>query len=123
MGFISGIKNNGMTPFKARADKYYEKYLRGWDELRERRYERMKHIGLIDGDRWSLTERSLVPVDGANNARQRGPEGMSHTSLTRLLLETASGCCVEATARWADNPDLAPDAYPARACRDRAMPG
>ena len=47
----------------ASADKYYEKYLRGWDELREQRYERMKHIGLIDGDRWTLTERSLVPVD------------------------------------------------------------
>ncbi len=45
------------------ADKYYEKYLRGWDELREQRYERMKHIGLVDSDRWTLTERSLVPVD------------------------------------------------------------
>ncbi|KPK38312.1 MAG: arylsulfatase, partial [Phycisphaerae bacterium SG8_4] len=30
----------------ASADRYYEKYLSGWDELREQRYERMKHIGL-----------------------------------------------------------------------------
>ena len=47
----------------ASADKYYEKYLCGWDVLREERYERMKKIGLVDGDRWTLTERSLVPVD------------------------------------------------------------
>jgi len=45
------------------ADKYYETYLRGWDVLRKERYERMKQIGLVDGDRWTFTERSIVPVD------------------------------------------------------------
>ncbi len=47
----------------ASADKYYEKYLRGWDYLREKRYERMKRIGLIDAGHWTLTDRSMVPVD------------------------------------------------------------
>ena len=45
------------------ADKYYETYLRGWDVLRQQRYERMKKIGLVDGDRWTFTDRSIVPVD------------------------------------------------------------
>lgn len=44
-------------------DKYEETYTRGWDVLREERFERMKKIGLIDGERWSLTPRSIVPVD------------------------------------------------------------
>ena len=47
----------------ASADKYHERYLRGWDALRKERYERMQRIGLIDGDRWTFTERSMVPVD------------------------------------------------------------
>lgn len=46
-----------------RADRYYETYLRGWDVLREERYARMKEIGLINGDNWTLTPRSIVPVD------------------------------------------------------------
>jgi len=45
------------------ADKYVDRYLRGWDVLREERYTRMQQIGLIDGKRWSFTDRSLVPVD------------------------------------------------------------
>ena len=45
------------------ADKYFPRYLRGWDVLREERYARMKNIGLIDGNRWKFTNRSLVPVD------------------------------------------------------------
>jgi arylsulfatase len=47
----------------ASADKYFETYMRGWDVLRQERFERMKKIGLIDGKRWSFTERSIVPVD------------------------------------------------------------
>lgn len=47
----------------ATADKYYETYLRGWDILRQARFERMQELGLVDSDRWTLTERSLVPVD------------------------------------------------------------
>lgn len=46
-----------------RADKYDATYLRGWDELREERFARQKQIGLVDGPRWKLTPRSLVPVD------------------------------------------------------------
>ena len=46
-----------------RADKYDDTYLRGWDVLREERFDRMKAIGLVDGERWKLTPRSLVPVD------------------------------------------------------------
>jgi arylsulfatase len=45
------------------ADKYFETYMRGWDVLREERFARMKRIGLIEGKRWSFTERSIVPVD------------------------------------------------------------
>ncbi len=45
------------------ADKYFDRYLRGWDVLREERYARMQKIGLIDGKRWTFTDRSLVPVD------------------------------------------------------------
>lgn len=46
-----------------RADKYDDVYRRGWDVLREERFERMKASGLIDGDQWRLTPPSLVPVD------------------------------------------------------------
>lgn len=46
-----------------RADKYMETYLRGWDVLREERYARMQSLGLVDGSHWTLTPRSLVPVD------------------------------------------------------------
>ena len=46
-----------------RADKYDQTYLRGWDVLRAERFERMKKLGLVDGERWQLTPRSLVPVD------------------------------------------------------------
>jgi arylsulfatase A-like enzyme len=46
-----------------RADKYHDTYLRGWDALREERYDRMQKIGLVDGRQWKLTPRSIVPVD------------------------------------------------------------
>jgi arylsulfatase len=46
-----------------RADKYEATYLRGWDVLRAERFERMQQLGLIDGDHWKLTPRSIVPVD------------------------------------------------------------
>ena len=51
-----------------RADAYEATYLRGWDVLRAERFERMKAIGLIDGDRWTLTDRSIVPVDRSDIA-------------------------------------------------------
>ncbi|MEM0924839.1 MAG: sulfatase-like hydrolase/transferase, partial [Planctomycetota bacterium] len=46
-----------------RADKYDAIYRRGWDVLRDERFERMRDIGLIDGTRWRLSPRSVVPVD------------------------------------------------------------
>jgi arylsulfatase A-like enzyme len=46
-----------------RADKYQAVYQRGWDVLREERFARMKQLGLVDGEHWKLTDRSLVPVD------------------------------------------------------------
>ncbi len=46
-----------------RADKYDEIYRRGWDVLREERFERMKMLGIVNGDHWQLSPRSLVPVD------------------------------------------------------------
>ncbi len=45
------------------ADKYFDTYMRGWDVLREERFARMKRISLINGKRWTFTDRSLVPVD------------------------------------------------------------
>lgn len=46
-----------------RADKHMATYRRGWDVLREERFERMKRLGLVDGDHWTLTPRSMVPSD------------------------------------------------------------
>ncbi len=46
-----------------RADKYDTIYRRGWDALREERFARMRELGLLDGDRWNPTPRSIVPVD------------------------------------------------------------
>ncbi len=43
-------------------DKYVATYLRGWDTLREKRYERQMAIGLAD-DSWSFTGLSQVPED------------------------------------------------------------
>lgn len=47
----------------ASADRHEAIYLRGWDVLRKERFARMKKLGLVDGDPWKLTGRSLVPVD------------------------------------------------------------
>ncbi len=47
---------------KKTIDKYYERYLDGWDVLRKQRFEKQKKIGLAK-ENWVLTERSLVPVD------------------------------------------------------------
>lgn len=46
-----------------RVDKYFDLYMQGWDELRENRFARMKELGLIDGERWKLSPRSIVPVE------------------------------------------------------------
>ena len=39
-----------------------ETYTAGWDVLRERRFEKMKALGLAE-ESWRLSERSIVPVD------------------------------------------------------------
>lgn len=46
-----------------RVDQYFDLYMQGWDELREKRFARMMELGLIDGDRWKLSPRSIVPVE------------------------------------------------------------
>lgn len=46
-----------------RVDRFFETYLRGWDVLREERFERMQQLGLVDGSHWKLPPRALVPVD------------------------------------------------------------
>ena len=43
-------------------ERFVETYRRGWDVLREERFQRMQKIGLAT-DSWRLTARSLVPVD------------------------------------------------------------
>ena len=48
---------------KETIDKYFDLYMKGWDVLREDRFERMKQIGLVNDESWTLTERSMVPVD------------------------------------------------------------
>jgi arylsulfatase A-like enzyme len=47
-----------------RADKYDATYSQGWDKLREKRFERMKTLGIVNGKHWQLPPRALVPVDG-----------------------------------------------------------
>jgi arylsulfatase A-like enzyme len=54
------------APAKTR-DAYLETYRRGWDVLREERYQRQKSLGLIT-DSWTFTARSDVPVDGKGRA-------------------------------------------------------
>ncbi|WP_413431412.1 sulfatase-like hydrolase/transferase [Crateriforma spongiae] len=46
-----------------RADAFEAVYRQGWDVLRQQRFEKMKSIGLIDGDHWQMSPRSIVPVD------------------------------------------------------------
>jgi len=42
--------------------RFVATYERGWDVLREERFARMKELGLAR-EGWTLTERSMVPVD------------------------------------------------------------
>ena len=43
-------------------DSYLETYRKGWDVLREQRYERQKKLGLVTPS-WKFTDRSEVPKD------------------------------------------------------------
>ncbi|MBI4890994.1 MAG: arylsulfatase [Acidobacteria bacterium] len=40
-------------------DKYQQVYEQGWDVIREKRFERMRRLGLID-PRWKMSPRSIV---------------------------------------------------------------
>lgn len=45
------------------AQPFLDIYRKGWDVLRQERFERMKKIGLAEGEGWKLTGRSRVPVE------------------------------------------------------------
>ncbi|HBY63112.1 MAG TPA: arylsulfatase [Solibacterales bacterium] len=47
-------------------DKYQSVYEQGWDLIREKRFERMRKLGLID-PRWRLPERSIVGPNRVSN--------------------------------------------------------
>lgn len=67
-----------------RADKYIDTYMRGWDVLREERYARMQDLGLINGEHWKRTPRSIVPVDKSDIANGfSGVENPAWNSLDR----------------------------------------
>jgi arylsulfatase A-like enzyme len=62
MGFL-----NAHYPLQAKQkdiDKYRGKYLEGWDELRERRFEKQKELGLL-GEDWKLS----APTSNINRFR------------------------------------------------------
>ena len=49
---------------KETIDKYFDIYMKGWDKIREERFENLKNVGLVENEsRWKLTERATVPVD------------------------------------------------------------
>ncbi|OXU14397.1 arylsulfatase [Sedimentisphaera salicampi] len=58
-------------------------YRKGWDKLREQRFERQKEIGLVNHDGWKLTDRSLVPVEN-NNKIANGYSGEPNPSWDSL---------------------------------------
>ncbi len=60
-----------------------ETYRQGWDLLRSQRFEKMKQIGLIDHAGWTLTERSMVPVE-SNNAIANGYSGQPNPAWDSL---------------------------------------
>lgn len=48
---------------KESIDKYEQRYLAGWDVLREQRFAKQKSLGVVNNT-CELSPRSLVPVDG-----------------------------------------------------------
>jgi arylsulfatase A-like enzyme len=51
----------------ASAKPFLETYRQGWDRLRERRFARLREVGLIQHDGWKLSPRSMVPVEKDNS--------------------------------------------------------
>ncbi|MFI4859913.1 MAG: arylsulfatase [Phycisphaerales bacterium JB063] len=50
-------------------DRYRERYVEGWDALREERFERMRAMGVIDDD-WPMSERDGPAWDTLDPAKQ-----------------------------------------------------
>ena len=48
-------------------DKYRKVYEQGWDVIREKRFERMKTLGLVD-PRWKMSPRSVVGPNRVSTA-------------------------------------------------------
>ncbi|VGO13320.1 Arylsulfatase [Pontiella desulfatans] len=53
---------------------FVDTYRKGWDVLRSERFEKLKRIGLAEGEGWALTDRSVVPVE-QNNQIANGYSG------------------------------------------------
>jgi arylsulfatase len=56
-------------------DKYMPVYEKGWDHVREKRFERMREMGLIRKE-WKFTPRSVIPANRFN--RQTGWAGKTN---------------------------------------------
>ena len=54
-------------------DKYQKTYEKGWDKIREQRYQRMQKMGLVS-KHWPLTPRSIVLPNRISDA-----QGLSNT--------------------------------------------
>lgn len=63
-------------------DSYLDIYRRGWDVLRQERYERQKESGLAT-ENWAFTERSLVPIE-ENNDIANGYSGKQNPAWDEL---------------------------------------
>jgi arylsulfatase A-like enzyme len=63
--------------------QFLDTYRRGWDVLREERFARMKKIGLADSEGWTLSERSMVPLE-KNNTIANGYSGKQNPAWDSL---------------------------------------
>ena len=73
----------------ATRDKYLPRYRKGWDVLRQERFERQQKIGLLT-DAWKFTERSLVPNDpkGKKGPIDNGYGGQKNPAWDTLSCDT-----------------------------------
>lgn len=65
------------------AKPFLETYRKGWDVLREERFNKLKQIGLVNHDGWKLSPLSVVPVE-ANNAITNGYSGQPNPAWNTL---------------------------------------
>ena len=66
-------------------EKYYDRYLAGWDVLRNDRFDRMRDRGIVDSDAWSLPPRSMVPLD--DDAVTNGFAGLQNPAWDSLAVD------------------------------------